>query len=78
MHEESHATLRTDMVVIFFLPFMCTFLAYKDPEVDGPGLVTHANEHLFPKSLRNLAHNMSDKAFFCHLMTNQSPVVTRQ
>lgn len=46
--------------------------------MNGPGLVAHANEHLFPKSLRNLAHSMSDKAFFCHLMTNQSPVVERQ
>lgn len=57
---------------------MCTFLAYKGPKVDGPDLVTHANEHLFPKSLRNLAQSMSDKAFFYHLMTKQSPVVKRQ
>lgn len=53
---------------------MCTSLAYKGPEVDGPDLVTHANKHLFPKSLRNLAHSMSDKAFFYHLLTNQSPI----
>lgn len=46
--------------------------------MDGPSLVTRANEYLFPKSLRNLAHSTSDKAFFCHLMANQSPVVTRQ
>lgn len=57
---------------------MCTFLAYKGPEVDRPGLVTCANEHFFPKSLGNLAYSTSDKAFFCYLITNQSPVVTRQ
>lgn len=40
------------MVVIFFfffLQYKCIFLAYKGPEVDGPGLVTHANEHLFQR-----------------------------